>query len=143
MKITVRTLVMLSLLLMSSLAVTAQKNLLLQDVRPLMAIASDAGYNLELSTEYSMDSYGFYMEEKLPLKDWMMQTKAWETEGRSGLALALRPESEASVPVEDWMVRLSRTGQTRLEELVKVEREEPIQFQKWMICCTDWFSPSR
>jgi hypothetical protein len=111
MKTAVRTLVLLSLLFMSSLAVSAQKNLLLQDVRPLMAAASDARYNVELSAEYSPEAYRLYTEER--------------------------------IQVEDWMLSPFRTEQARLDELIKVEREEPIQLQKWMICCTDWFNPSR
>ena len=138
MKTTVKTLVLLSLMLTGSLALAGQKTLLLQDIQPLMAFASDTRYNVELSAEYNSNSYRFYIEDKIQLRDWMTERSQWESIEKSRLNAAIQPENEEAIAMEDWMTNPFHTEPVWLSELVKADTEEPIVLQAWMICCTDW-----
>jgi hypothetical protein len=138
MKTTVKILVLLSLMLTGSLALAGQKTLLLQDIQPLMAFASDTRYNVELSAEYNSNSYRFYIEDKIQLQDWMTERSQWESIEKSRLIAAIQPEKEQAIAMEDWMTRPLHTEPVWLSKLVKADPEEPLVLQAWMICCTDW-----
>ena len=138
MKTAVKSLVLLSLMLTGSLALVGQKNLLLQDIQPLMAFTSDTRYNVELSAEYNSKSYRFYIEDKIQLRDWMIERAQWESVGETRLNSDIQPEKEEAIAMEDWMTRPFQTEPVWFSELIKVEREAPLVLQDWMICCTDW-----
>lgn len=131
MRSSIKITVMAGILMIGGLSMTAQKSFLMQDIQPQMALTSETLYNVELSAESSADRYRFYMEEKLQLKDWMLEQTEWENS-----------ETEQEIAVEDWMLELSTPEITNLSELVKEDRETPLALQKWMYCCQDWGMPS-
>lgn len=109
MKSIAKSLIILGVLLTGSLALTGQKALLVKDIQPLMAFVSDIKYDVELSAEYNSNSYQFYMEEK-----------------------------EGELVMENWMLEPFDPGKDMLSDLLKEEKELPIQFELWMVCCADW-----
>ncbi len=138
MKTIAKTLFLICVILMGSLGLKGQKSLLLQDIQPLMAYSSDMRYDVELSAEYRSSSYHFYMEDKIHLKDWMINTKQWNESGKSLLASSTRLEKEKALPLEDWMVLPFSADRNKLTELITTEEEEPLRLEDWMICCTEW-----
>jgi hypothetical protein len=138
MKATTKIPFILCLLLFSSLALTAQKSLLVQDVKPMMAFTPDPGSNIELSGEYRSGSYQFYFEERIQLSSWMINREQWHAEEGRGLTTMLRPEREPVMVLRSWMVEPLQTEPVRLTELVKTDPEPPIKLEKWMYCCQDW-----
>ena len=128
MKTIAKTLAILSVLLTGSLMLTGQKPFLIKDIQPLMAFVPDINDEVELSAVYN----------KVQLKNWMIDRNHWETAGSTRLAYALREEKEDRLVMEDWMVQLFAPGRDKLSELLKVEKEIPLQFHTWMICCADW-----
>jgi len=140
MKTTAKTLVLLILLLTGSLAMRAQKTIILQDIHPLIALAAETVYPFEPGIESNSGAYLFRIEEKIQLKSWMTEREQWKAAGNPGLASLIRPETEEAMPLEEWMIRNETQEHIRLSELVKVDLEAPIKLENWMICCTDWKS---
>ncbi len=128
MKTIAKTLAILSVLLTGSLMLTGQKTLLIKDTEPLMAFVPDIKDEVELSAEYN----------KVQLENWMIDRIQWEAAGNTRLASVLREETEDRLVMEDWMVQPFAPGRDKLSELVKAEKEVPLQFHPWMICCADW-----
>ncbi len=126
MKPNARILFLLGVMLTFGLGLSAQKTMLIRDVQPLLAHASTTLYDVELSAEAYSNSYRFYLEEKIQLKDWMVDLHGWEA------------QKEETVPVADWMIQPFGVDRRGLTELIRVEREEPILLEDWMICCADW-----
>ena len=81
---------------------------LIKDTQPLMAFVPDINDEVELSA------------------------------GNTRLAYALQEETEDRLVMEDWMVQPFAPGRDKLSKLLKVEKEVPLQFHNWMICCADW-----
>ena len=133
-----KTMTFLSIILISSLSLTGQKTLLLQDIQPLMAYATDTRHNVELTAELNASSYRFYVEDKIQLSNWMVNRLDWGLTKDSRLASAIRLENEREPAIENWMVHASSTGEFSLVDALKPEAEPPLQLQDWMICCTDW-----
>ncbi len=138
MKSIAKSLIILGVLLTGSLALTGQKALLVKDIQPLMAFVSDIKYDVELSAEYNSNSYQFYMEDKLQLENWMIYSSQWEAAVNTKLAFTLSEEKEGELVMEDWMVEPFDPGKDMLSDLLKEEKELPIQFELWMVCCADW-----
>ena len=128
MKRTTKTLTILSVLLTVSLTLVGQKTLLIQDMQPLMAFGSDTKYDMELSAERISSSYQFYMEDKMQLKDWMINSSHW----------VAAENQEEDITMEDWMLHTFARGGDWITDLLKEEKEVPLQLHDWMICCTDW-----
>ena len=146
MKKTLRTTVMLSLLIVGSLSLSAQKHLFIKDARLLISYTPVQWGRAELSTEQTSEAYRLNKEENLRLKDWMTDMESWQSTGTTELARATRLEEEAPVRLEEWMIQpglSTRQSQMSLYELIRVEQEPPIKLQKWMICCADWMKASR
>ncbi len=45
---------------------------------------------------------------------------------------------EDKLQLENWMVEPFDPGKDMLSDLLKEEKELPIQFELWMVCCADW-----
>ena len=140
MKTTARMLVMLSLLLPGSLVLRGQETLILQDIHPLIAFASETSDHIEPGEESGSGAYLLNTGEKLQLRNWMTEREQWEAAGKQGPAGGIRPETEEAMPLEGWMIRTDAQERIRLSELVEVDLEAPIKLEDWMICCTDWKS---
>ena len=118
---------LLSAMLLISVGLLGQKTLLVQDMNPLAALANDTRYDV---------GYRYFTEDNIQLKDWMINREQWET--AESLFSEIRMEKEAGIEVEKWMIEPFGPDDTDLGELVKEDREVPLELQKWMYCCTDW-----
>jgi len=127
---------LLSAMLLISVGLLGQKTLLVQDMNPLAALANDTRYYIEISVDFTSTSYRYFTEDKIQLKDWMINREQWET--AESLFSEIRMEKEAGIEVEKWMIEPFGPDDTDLGELVKEDREVPLELQKWMYCCTDW-----
>ena len=125
-------------ILLVSQGLMAQNRLLLQDIQPMTAYASVSHYDIVLSADYNSDSYQFYMEEKLEFSEWMVNRAQWKNSESSLLMADLREEIESEPVLEDWMVRNFEIDRKKLDALLKVEEEAPLELSRWMYCCTDW-----
>jgi hypothetical protein len=132
--------------IMLSLALMGQKNLLLQDIQPMMAHSNETKSEIILSADYRSNSYEFYMEDKILVKDWMISERDWLGSAENKLAVEdwmvnnhqWGHEVENELVLEDWMVEGFSQKDSRLAQLLKEERESPLILQDWMICCKDW-----
>jgi len=127
MKTLARIIALLSAMLLISLGLMGQKYLLVQDINPLPAIANITKYDI---------GYRYFSEDKIQLKDWMINREQWET--AESLFSEIRLEKEASIVVEEWMIEPFGSDDADLSELVKEDKELPMELQRWMYCCTDW-----
>jgi len=117
----------LSVMLLTSVGLLGQKTLLAQDMNPLAALANDTRYDI---------GYRYFTEDKIQLKDWMINREQWKT-AESHLS-EIRLENEAGMEIENWMIEPFGSDDTDLRELLKEDKEVPLELQKWMYCCTDW-----
>ena len=138
MKTITKTLALISLMLFGSAGLMGQKNLLLQDIQPLMSYSTGSRSHIILSADYNSNRYQFYLEEKIQVKDWMINQTEWTGSGSARLSSATRLEEENEMVLEDWMVKEFKTGEQWLSELVKEDNEAPLKLQEWMICCKEW-----
>ena len=138
MKTLIRTLALFSLLLCGCVGLMGQKSLLLQDIQPLMAYSLDSRSDIILSADNNSNSYQFYLEEKIQVKDWMVETEGWLAKAGSELSMATRVETEKELVVEDWMISNFRVVDSWLNNLVKEQNEPPLKLQDWMVCCREW-----
>lgn len=137
MKILAKTMFVLFVLMAGSFGMLAQNTLLLNNIQPIMAFSSDIQSEFELSVELTTSSYQFYKEEKIQLEDWMIEQGEWAEKSKTPLAFAIQTEPEPELLTESWMI-FPFSGVSQDWEFLKVEREEPIEVRKWMICCADW-----
>ncbi|MCK4750606.1 MAG: hypothetical protein KAT15_26290 [Bacteroidales bacterium] len=127
MKIIAAPLTVVIVLFLSCVTLMGQKSLLLQDVKPLIAVVTDANNDVELSEENSSSSFQLSLEDRLEAENWMISTEQWEMD-----------ENDAELDVEEWMVQPFRMADIKLSELVKEDLESPLKLEKWMYCCADW-----
>ena len=127
MKTLARIIALLSAMLLISLGLMGQKYLLVQDINPLPAFANITKYDI---------GYRYFSEDKIQLKDWMINREQWET--AESLFSEIRLEKETSIVVEEWMIEPFGSDDADLSELVKEDKELPMELQRWMYCCTDW-----
>jgi len=127
MKTLARIIALLSTMLLISLGLLGQKHLLVQDINPLPALANITRYDV---------GYRYFSEDKIQLNDWMINREQWET--AESLFSEIRLEKESSIEVKEWMIEPFGSDDTDLSEIVKEEKEVPLELQKWMYCCTDW-----
>ena len=127
MKTLARNIALLSAMLLISLGLLGQKTLLVQDMTPLTALANNTRNDI---------GYRYFTEDKIQLKDSMINREQWET--AETLFTEIRLEKEAGIEVEVWMIEPFKSDDTDLGELVKEDKEVPLELQKWMYCCTDW-----
>jgi len=118
---------LLSVMLLTFVGLLGQKTLLAQDMNPLAALANDTRYDI---------GYRYFTEDKIQLKDWMINREQWKT-AESHLS-KIRLENEAGMEIENWMIEPFGSDDTDLRELLKEDKEVPLELQKWMYCCTDW-----
>jgi len=138
MKTLIRTFALISFILLGCVGLMGQKSLLLQDIQPLMSYSSESRSEIILSADNSSNSYRFYLEEKIQVKDWMVNKESWLVNPNSGHASANRLETEKELVVEDWMISNFSIGDSWLSELVKAQKEIPLKLQDWMVCCKEW-----
>ena len=127
MKTLARNIALLSAMLLISLGLLGQKTLLVRDMTPMAALTNDTRYEI---------GYRYFTEDKIQLKDWMINREQWET--AETVIAEIRLEKEAGIEVEVWMIEPFESDDTDLGELVKEDKEVPLELQKWMYCCTDW-----
>jgi hypothetical protein len=138
MKTIVKNLVLSGFIFLGSAGIMGQQNLILEDVKPLMACSTDMKCDITISAENTLDSYQLYIEERIQVKDWMLNRADWMMKDESILASATRPGKEAELQMEDWMIRNFLPEEHRLTNLVKEEKESPLVLQDWMLCCKEW-----
>jgi hypothetical protein len=138
MKSLTKTMFVLLFLMAGSLVMFGQNTLLINNIRTLLAYTDDIRDEIELSAEHTAHAYRFYMEEKVPLEDWMIEQSSWRQGSFHTLASDIHVEPEPEIETEPWMIRPFTPGcQETWEFLVETE-EKPLEVRKWMICCTDW-----
>lgn len=76
--------------------------------------------------------------KELQLENRMIYSSQWEAAVNTKLAFTLSEEKEGELVMEDWMVEPFDPGKDMLSDLLKEEKELPIQFELWMVCCADW-----
>ena len=126
MRTTAKTMGILLTILISSMTVLGQRDLLFRNNLPHLAVSTHAAFDMS-GKDNSRLTDDHFNEDLIRLNNWMVETGGW------GAA-----ESETSVGLEDWMLHTLSGDIIRLEELVKVDREEPLKLEKWMYCCQDW-----
>ena len=138
MKTITKSLALISLMLLAGSGIVAQKSLLLQDIQPMMSYSSESRSDYILSADYNSNGYQFYLEEKIQIKDWMVDRTEWMGNLGKELNLETQAEFENKIQLEDWMIGDYLNGNSWLSELVKEEEEVPLKLQDWMLCCEDW-----
>jgi hypothetical protein len=138
MKTITKSLVLISLMMLAGGALMAQKNLLLQDIQPMMSYSSESRSDIILSADYNSNSYQFYLEDKIQLKDWMVDRTEWTGNLSKQLHLVSKTELENKIELEDWMIGDDFKEESWLSELVKEQEEVPLKLQDWMLCCKEW-----
>ena len=78
MKIIAAPLTVVIVLFLSCVTLMGQKSLLLQDVKPLIAVVTDANNDVELSNGNSSGSFQFCMADRLEAENGMISTEQWE-----------------------------------------------------------------
>ena len=136
MKTLARTIALLSAMLLISVGLLGQKPLLAQDMNSLAVLVNDTRNEIELYIETTSSSYQYFWEDRIQIKDWMINGELWEP--AESIFSEIRLEKEARIKVEEWMIAPFGSDDSDLGELVKEEKEAPLELQKWMYCCTDW-----
>jgi len=137
MKALAKTIFVLLFLLAGSLGMQGQNTLLVNDIQPLLAYSSDIQSEIELSAEFIVSRYQFYMEEKIQLEEWMINQSEWKEGSKTVLVSAIQVEPEPDLPTETWMTQPFVSVSQDWEFLAEAI-EEPLEVRKWMICCADW-----
>lgn len=138
MKSLAKIMAVLLFLITSSQSMLGQNTLLVNNIQPLLAYSSEIQNEIELSAESTSNSYQFYMEEKVQLEDWMIEQSNWKKESSTNFASAVALDLETELSTEPWMIRPFSLGISQNWDLLEEVKEEPLVFDKWMICCTDW-----
>jgi hypothetical protein len=116
-----------------------QNTLLVNNIQTLLAYSADIQSEIELSAELTAGSCQFYMEEKVQLKNWMIDEESWRDESPlSALASDVLIEPEPEIVAEEWMIQPFSAGTQETWEFLVETIEEPIKVRKWMVCCADW-----
>ncbi len=137
MKTLAKTIFVLLMLMAGNSGMLAQNTFLVKDIQPLPAYSSNIQSEIELSVEFTADTYQFYMEEKIQVEDWMIEQSEWENVSKTVPAYAIKVEPEPEMLTESWMIQpLSSVSQDW--DFLTVAIEEPLEVRKWMICCADW-----
>jgi len=127
----------LLILMAGPFGMLAQNTFLINDIQPIVAYSSDIQNEFEISVEFNVSNYQFYMEEKIQVEDWMIDQSEWEDASKTLLAYALKVEPEPDMLTESWMIQpFSSLSQDW--DFLTVAIEEPLEVRKWMICCADW-----
>jgi len=124
-------------LIAGSIGMLGQNTLLVNDIQPLRAYSSNIQSEVELSAEFTANSYLFYIEEKIQLEDWMIKQSEWKDKSKTLNASVKLVEPEPEMLFESWMIQPYSTASQDWEFLA-VATEEPLVVRKWMICCADW-----
>jgi len=122
------------ILLTASFASSAQKSILINDIRPLLAIHSELRDEIVLSSEFTVSGTRLYAEEKPGLQDWMLARDNWVNEPLpEELYNVFARSTEKDLLIEDWMLYpISPEGSINWEFL-KVEAEPALELKEWMI----------
>jgi hypothetical protein len=133
-----KTMFALLILMAGSPGMLGQNILLVHDIPLLLAHSADIRGEILLSAEPLAGSYQFYMEEKVPLEDWMIEQHVWKDASSTLLASAVQTEREPEMMTEDWMIQPFSAGSREIWDFLAESIEEPLKVQEWMICCEDW-----
>ena len=78
------------------------------------------------------------MEEKVQLEDWMIEQSEWKDESTAVFASVIKAEPDPVMLTESWMIQPFSSGFQETWDFLEEATEEPLEVQRWMICCADW-----
>ena len=129
------------ILLAVSIASSAQKSILINDLHPLLLNYSEVQNEIILSSEFTISGTRLYAEEKLELEEWMLAPDNLLNAPLSeGMYANLDKSSEADIYLEDWMLSSSSPPVSNTFEFLKVDIEAPLKLEDWMINKDFWYS---
>ena len=127
------------ILLTACFTSSAQISILINDIKPLLAIHSDIQNGIVISSEYTITGTSFYAEEKLELEDWMLARENWMNEPLSR-ELNSKPASstENALLLEDWMLGPVLPQETLTSNILREETEPALELKEWMLNKDFW-----
>ncbi len=143
MKPLTRILATVVLVLAGSLAVLAQDNATIHSIK--IADLHDDPAIINLNVEFRSGGSWIYLEDMQSLEAWMTESESWMNEpiGISIYAL-LDTDTESELVLEDWMLGVPVIQEVKINwNFLKVEPEDPVKLEDWMICREPWCPKKR